>query len=103
MKVQKEKVKRKVICRKCKSDQVIGNKRGYSFKRVAIVLFCLLVFYKVISLINASLARENMFIALSMVILFWFLIPLALISGFIGRKNIINGCMNCGHTRMPKK
>ncbi|HDV8369887.1 transmembrane 9 family protein [Bacillus sp. AY2-1] len=103
MKVQKEKVKRKVICRKCKSDQVIGNKRGYSFKRVAIVLFCLLVFYKVISLINASLAGENMFIALSMVILFWFSIPLALISGFIGRKNIINGCMNCGHTWMPKK
>ncbi|HDR4897576.1 hypothetical protein [Bacillus thuringiensis] len=103
MKVQKEKVKRKVICRKCKSDQVIGNKRGYSFKRVAIVLFCLFVFYEVISLINVSLAGENMFIAFSMVILFWFSIPLALISGIIGRKNIINGCMNCGHTWMPKK
>ncbi|EJP81666.1 hypothetical protein [Bacillus cereus] len=103
MTVQKEKGTRRVVCRKCKSDQVVGNKRGYNFKRVAIVLFCLLVFYKLISLINASLAGENMFIALSMVILFWFSIPLALISGFIGRKNIINGCMNCGHTWMPKK
>jgi hypothetical protein len=23
-------------------------------------------------------------------------------SGFVGRKNTVNGCMNCGHTWMPK-
>ncbi|AGG05015.1 hypothetical protein bthur0003_8870 [Bacillus thuringiensis serovar thuringiensis str. T01001] len=29
--------------------------------------------------------------------------PITLFSGFVGRKNIVNGCMNCGHTWMPKK
>ncbi len=39
MTVQKEKVTRRVVCRKCKSDQVVGNKRGYNFKRMFLILF----------------------------------------------------------------
>ncbi|AAY60319.1 hypothetical protein BF28_5632 (plasmid) [Bacillus cereus E33L] len=41
MTVQKEKVTRRIVCRKCKSDQVVGNKRGYNFRRVFSYLFCL--------------------------------------------------------------
>ncbi len=42
MTVQKEKVTRRVVCRKCKSDQIVGNKRGYNFKRMFLILFLML-------------------------------------------------------------
>ncbi|KAA0804050.1 hypothetical protein DN403_27645 [Bacillus sp. AY2-1] len=40
--VQQEKVTRRILCRKCKSDQIVGNKRGYNFKRVFLILFLML-------------------------------------------------------------
>lgn len=42
MTVQQEKVTRRIVCRKCKSDQIVGNKRGYNFKRAFFILFLLL-------------------------------------------------------------
>ncbi|PHC13809.1 hypothetical protein [Bacillus toyonensis] len=110
MKVQQEKVTRRVVCRKCKSDQIVGNKRGYNFKRMFLILFLMLATLIAIGLaaisvhdiipINSPL-RD---IAALIVGFIMFLgAPITLFSGFIGRKNIVNGCMNCGHTWMPKK
>ncbi|WP_088339060.1 MULTISPECIES: hypothetical protein [Bacillus cereus group] len=42
MTVEKEKVTRRVVCRRCKSDQIVGNKRGYNFKRMFLILFLML-------------------------------------------------------------
>ncbi|HFJ9466503.1 hypothetical protein ORL62_23190 [Bacillus cereus] len=42
MTVQKEKVTRRIVCRKCKSDQLVGNKRVFNFKRMFLILFLML-------------------------------------------------------------
>ncbi|KAB2370983.1 hypothetical protein [Bacillus sp. RM2(2019)] len=100
--VQKEKVTRRVVCRKCKSDQIVGNKRGYNFKRMFLILFLMLA--TLIAGLAIPIASPLFGISLLIV---WFIMllgaPITLFSGFIGRKNIVNGCMNCGHTWMPKK
>ncbi|MHA4046532.1 hypothetical protein [Bacillus cereus] len=109
MTVQKEKVTRRVVCRKCKSDQIVGNKRGYNFKRMFLILFLMLATL-IISLASMSLddiipigsPLHSIVIFISQCIMGLGL-PIILFSGFIGRKNIVNGCMNCGHTWMPKK
>lgn len=104
MTVEKEKVTRRVVCRKCKSDQIVGNKRGYNFKRMFLILFLMLA-----TLIAGIASIGNVISPLSGIALLitWFIMllgaPITLFSGFIGRKNIVNGCMNCGHTWMPKK
>ncbi|MGA4487140.1 hypothetical protein ACPA3B_27710 [Bacillus bombysepticus] len=109
MTVQKEKVTRRVVCRKCKSDQIVGNRRGYNFKRMFLILFLMLATL-IIALasmsvddiipIGSPLRSIVIFIAQCIMGLG---LPISLLSGFIGRKNIVNGCMNCGHTWMPKK
>ncbi|PGB58375.1 hypothetical protein [Bacillus toyonensis] len=110
MTVQKEKVTRRVVCRKCKSDQIVGNKRGYNFKRMFLILFLMLATLIIIGLAAFSfhdiipLSSPLSGIAAFIVGFIMFLgAPITLFSGFIGRKNIVNGCMNCGHTWMPKK
>ncbi|MDA2385979.1 hypothetical protein PDN41_30880 [Bacillus cereus] len=107
MRVQKEKVTRRVVCRKCKSDQIVGNKRGYNFKRMFFILFLMLATLIAglasiddIIPIDSPLSGIAIFIAGFIMLLG---APITLFSGFIGRKNIVNGCMNCGHTWMPKK
>ncbi|MCU4842318.1 hypothetical protein ACFTSE_28660 [Bacillus cereus] len=106
MTVQKEKVTRRVVCRKCKSDQIVGNKRGYNFKRMFLILFLMLATLIAIRIVVEIVPRHSPLqdMALFVVILMMLLgAPITLFSGFIGRKNIVNGCMNCGHTWMPKK
>ncbi|MCU5521930.1 hypothetical protein OCA41_16610 [Bacillus cereus] len=112
MTVQKEKVTKRVVCRKCKSDQIVGNKRGYNFKRAFFILFLLLGTLITIGIVSNFLyviVPENSMdgvVGLSAIVgLFIVLLgpPIILFSGFVGRKNIVNGCMNCGHTWMPKK
>ncbi|EOO24683.1 hypothetical protein ICM_05035 [Bacillus cereus BAG1X2-3] len=109
MTVQKEKVTRRVVCRKCKSDQIVGNKRGYNFKRMFLILFLMLatliagltsISVDDIIPISSLLRGIAIFIAGFIMLLG---APITLFSGFIGRKNIVNGCMNCGNTWMPKK
>ncbi|MDA2067823.1 hypothetical protein [Bacillus thuringiensis] len=107
MTVEKEKVTRRVVCRRCKSDQIVGNKRGYNFKRMFLILFLML------ATLIAGLASIDNIIPIDSplfgiaILIVWFIMllgtPITLFSGFIGRKNIVNGCMNCGHTWMPKK
>ncbi|PER53122.1 hypothetical protein [Bacillus thuringiensis] len=112
MTVQQEKVTRRVVCRKCKSDQIVGNKRGYNFKRAFFILFLLLCTLITIGIVSNFLyvivPRNSMDGVVGLSALVGLLIillgsPITLFSGFVGRKNIVNGCMNCGHTWMPKK
>ncbi|EMK2596545.1 MULTISPECIES: hypothetical protein [Bacillus] len=102
MTVQKEKVTRRVVCRKCKSDQIVGNKRGYNFKRMFLILFLMLATLIAIGIVPRHSPLQDMaaFVVFLMMLLG---ASITLFSGFIGRKNIVNGCMNCGHTWMPKK
>ncbi|MDO8161787.1 hypothetical protein FKQ51_32070 [Bacillus toyonensis] len=106
--VQKEKVTRRVVCRKCKSDQVVGNKRGYNFRRMFSSLFCL---FTILIISFCLLLRfdtpedhsvEGIF-GFTFTIIVFLGFPVTIFSGLVGRKNIVNGCMNCGYTWMPKK
>lgn len=101
MTVQKEKATRRVVCRKCKSDQIVGNKRGYNFKRMFLILFLMVVAF--LSLGFLALLLESRLVAIVVGFIMFLGLPLGIFSGFIGRKNIVNGCMNCGYTWMPKK
>ncbi|SEJ74081.1 hypothetical protein [Bacillus thuringiensis] len=112
MTVQQEKVTRRVVCRKCKSDQIVGNKRGYNFKRAFFILFLLLGTLITIGIVSNFLyvivPRNSMdgVVGLSAIVGLLIILlgpPITLFIGFVGRKNIVNGCMNCGHTWMPKK
>jgi len=112
MTVQQEKVTKRVVCRKCKSDQIVGNKRGYNFKRAFFILFLLLGTLITIGIVSNFLyvivPRNSMdgVVGLSAIVGLLIVLlgpPIILFSGLVGRKNIVNGCMNCGHTWMPKK
>jgi hypothetical protein len=111
MTVRKEKVTRRVVCRKCKSDQVVGNKRGYNFKRMFLILFLMVVAFLSLDFFSVYLihAPSSPFRVMSNIVanIFGFImflgLPIGIFSGFIGRKNIVNDCMNCGYTWMPKK
>ncbi|MHA4046560.1 hypothetical protein COK91_29090 [Bacillus cereus] len=106
MTVQKEKVTRRVVCRKCKSDQIVGNKRGYNFKRMFLILFLMLATLIAIRIVVEIVPRHSPLQDMALFVVFLMMLlgaPITLFSGFIGRKNIVNGCMNCGHTWMPKK
>ncbi|HFT5903635.1 TPA: hypothetical protein ACGSMF_004809 [Bacillus cereus] len=111
MTVRKEKVTRRVVCRKCKSDQVVGNKRGYNFKRMFLILFLMVVAFLSLGFFSVYLihAPSSPFRVMSNIVanIFGFImflgLPIGIFSGFIGRKNIVNSCMNCGYTWMPKK
>ncbi|PFF69657.1 hypothetical protein CN339_28685 [Bacillus thuringiensis] len=107
-----KKVTKRVVCRKCKSDQIVGNKRGYNFKRAFFILFLLLGTLITIGIVSnflyviVSRNSINGVVGLSAIVGLLILLlgpPITLFSGFVGRKNIVNGCMNCGHTWMPKK
>ncbi|PDZ06607.1 hypothetical protein COE20_09085 [Bacillus cereus] len=100
MTVQQEKVTKQVLCRKCKSNQIVGNRRGYNFRRV----FSFLFFLFALILFSALLPNEYYEISQGIILISVILgFPATIISGLVGRKNIVNGCMNCGHTWMPKK
>jgi len=106
MTVQQEKVTRRILCRKCKSDQIVGNKRGYNFKRVFLILFLMLATLIAIRIVVEIVPRDSPLQGMALFVVFLMMLlgaPITLFSGFIGRKNIVNGCMNCGHTWMPKK
>ncbi|WP_010097345.1 hypothetical protein [Ornithinibacillus scapharcae] len=91
--------KGKVLCKKCKSNQIVANKRGYSFRKMfnsllitIIICFALAIFFP--SLDNVEGPGNLNIIGF---ILFYIGFPVAIIRGFIGRSDIVNGCMNCGN------
>jgi hypothetical protein len=98
-----------VICKKCKSNQVVANKRGYSFGLMLKVLFSM-IGVGVAGLVIVTLSLEfghgiELFYGIGVVMGFplFLSLPTALLCGFIGRNNIMNGCMNCGNKWLAGK
>ncbi|MDQ0230256.1 hypothetical protein [Metabacillus malikii] len=93
-----------VICKKCKSNQVVANKRGYSFGLMFKVLFSLVAIGIIFSIIRSLVFNVLDFNSTLYGILMaptaigiFFSLPIALLCGFIGRNSLVNGCMNCGN------
>lgn len=88
-----------VACRKCKSTQVVANKRGYSFGKMFNTLLITFVICIALAIFSPSLDSVEGPGNLNIigVILFYIGFPVAIIRGFIGRSDIVNGCMNCGN------
>lgn len=81
-----------IICSKCKSDQVIARRRGYSFSAT---FKAFLVIAVILTVLLAGLTNLG---PASLLILLPFLgLPIAMLYGLIGRNSLMNGCMNCGH------
>ncbi|OME93320.1 hypothetical protein BK124_25145 [Paenibacillus amylolyticus] len=100
------------MCRKCKSQQVVANKRGYSFANLFTTLSIMILFgiltivsNYLINLYRVSYALESfmiLFMGLGAISLFLAL-PVSILVGFVGRSEIVNGCMNCGFKWRPAK
>lgn len=95
---------KQVICKKCKSNQIVSNKRGYSFKRMFLISLLLFVIGIISLSISYSLSyysRDLFYIFYIPGFLTFFALPIGLITGFFGRNNLINGCMSCGNKWIP--
>ncbi|WCN36883.1 hypothetical protein [Aneurinibacillus uraniidurans] len=94
-----------VTCRKCKSTQVVANKRGYNFLNMFLGLVIMVIGSLACTALSSYFWRFNTNFSGGMAIisflLFILTIPVAILSGFIGRSKLVNGCMNCGHKWMP--
>ncbi|GCD83648.1 hypothetical protein PTHTG4_27120 [Parageobacillus thermoglucosidasius] len=98
-----------VVCKKCKSNQIVANKRGYSFKTMFLVLMSMIVM--LVILVSIAIQFEDflfdtgiddiLFIPIFIIILLG--LPISILSGFIGRNTLVNGCMNCGYKWIPAK
>lgn len=101
-----------VTCRKCKSQQVVANKRGYSFanmfKTLAIMILIGILPIVLTSFAFVSSTSDRLYALLQVISLLGMLslflsLPLGIIVGFAGRSDIVNGCMNCGFKWRPAK
>lgn len=93
---------KKVICKKCKSDQIVANKRGYSFKNFFLAFLSFVCIGVLSGLLVTIFDISPLYIGFPAVLIFLGL-PIGLISGFVGRSNIVNACMGCGNKWMPGK
>ncbi|MUG73212.1 hypothetical protein [Paenibacillus validus] len=100
-----------VVCRKCKSPQVVANKRGYSFanmfKTLGImiligILSIVFVSFEFMYGTGSSPSAAEAVGVIGMIVLFLSL-PTGILVGFAGRSELINGCMNCGFKWRPAK
>lgn len=101
-----------VTCRKCKSQQIVANKRGHSFANmfktlgimilISILLIVISSFMMWNSIMGSSSSAIGAFGIFGMIILFLTL-PVSILVGFVGRSQIVNGCMNCGFKWRPAK
>lgn len=107
-----------IICRKCRSAQIVANKRGYNFSTMFKTLgwmFLLPLFIIVIGtfIVNYYLmhATSSAFFLDDLIGFFGIIcnislvlsIPVSILVGFVGRSEIVNGCMNCGFKWTPAK
>ncbi len=114
-----------VACRKCKSQQVVANKRGYSFANMfktlgwmglfplLLVLIGMIVAFYVQTNINVSSSGSSTgdgpfgaivaIIGVICGISIFISLPVSILVGFAGRSEIVNGCMNCGFKWRPAK
>jgi len=95
----------KVLCKKCNSNQVVANKRGYSFGKMFKVVLITFVVTMALAMFFPSLDNVEVTSNLNIIgfLMFYIGVPLAIIRGFIGRSNIVIGCMNCGNKWIPGK
>lgn len=109
-----------VVCRKCKSPQIVANKRGFSFANMFKTLGWMVglpLVLLVLGTVGTSFFMLNMkagsgvngdgldaligvvgvicFISISLSL------PASILIGFVGRSDIVNGCMNCGFRWKP--
>ena len=90
---------KQIVCKKCKSTQITGQRRGFSFGKFFLCLSLLLILPIIVSVGTFSIDSDavyNLFAVIGL-ILFFMIVPLAIILGLSGRKRIVNGCMNCGY------
>ncbi|CAM3464405.1 LITAF domain-containing protein [Marinicrinis lubricantis] len=103
-----------VACRKCKSQQVVANKRGYSFAKLFITLGLMIVIGILLTMLSSvmlwysSIASSVTGTAVGAfgiigVISMSLALPVSILVGFVGRSEIVNGCMNCGFKWRPAK
>ncbi|WP_337034127.1 hypothetical protein [Paenibacillus illinoisensis] len=114
-----------VACRKCKSQQVVANKRGYSFANmfktmgwmwllplVLVLGFTMWAFYYNMNVqvgsgvsSTGSEALESLLTIIGVIcgISIFVSLPVSILVGFVGRSEIVNGCMNCGFKWRPAK
>ncbi len=106
-----------VICRKCKSQQIVANKRGYSFANMfktlgwmglfplILVLVGFIGTYLLTRYVRVGSGGGFEGILLIIGIICWisisFSLPVSILVGFAGRSEIVNGCMNCGFKWRP--
>ena len=105
-----------VVCRKCKSPQIVANKRGYSFANFFKTLGWMALLPLLLLILGAFLSETIMWktdlpiiddLIDGIVIICYFSLKLSLLVsilvGFVGRSEIVNGCMNCGFKWRPGK
>ncbi|WP_028531016.1 hypothetical protein [Paenibacillus sp. HW567] len=101
-----------VVCRKCKSQQVVANKRGYSFanmfKTLGIMIFIGILAVGLTSLalmysVSDSASSILQIFAVLGGISFFLALPVSILVGLAGRSEIVNGCMSCGYKWRPSK
>ncbi|SFS99981.1 hypothetical protein SAMN04488601_11714 [Paenibacillus sp. 453mf] len=109
-----------VTCRKCKSQQIVANKRGYSFSNMFKTLGwmgLLPLILVIVGTVGAYLFMQNasggsgiggetdvfIFIGIICWISISLSLPVSILVGFVGRSEIVNGCMNCGFKWRPSK
>ncbi|MNW31371.1 hypothetical protein D3C74_82830 [compost metagenome] len=101
-----------VICRKCKSQQVVANKRGYSFANlfktlgimILVGILCVVASGTMLLYSNTNGAAAVLQILSVLAVLsFSLCLPVSILMGFVGRGHLVNGCMNCGFKWIPAK
>lgn len=105
-----------VVCQKCKSPQIVANKRGYSFANMfktlgwmallPLLVLVIGVFGTTYLMFNSVFSIHEGLIAFIAIICWISLslsLPVSILVGFAGRNEIVNGCMNCGFKWTPAR
>ncbi|WP_446936276.1 hypothetical protein [Lysinibacillus fusiformis] len=87
------------ICGKCKSDQIVAIRRGYSFSAAFKTLLVILGITIVLAILLPGLDDVSGFVDLNIIgtLVLFLGLPIAILYGFIDRNSLINSCMNCGN------
>ncbi len=95
----------KVRCKECQSSQLVANRRGFSFSKMINAFLITLAICILLAIFFPSLDYVAVTPNLNIIgfILFFIGIPIAIINGFNGSKDIEISCINCGHNWIAGK